>query len=109
MTRPTLAAFAALFTLAAGAAAAEPVTATLRSPVAEPMRVIAGGAAFQCQAGACVAAQPGSRTFAASTCRDLAKAVGPIAAFELAPKALDARKLEQCNAGLAAPERVAHR
>jgi len=110
MTRPTLAAFAALFALAAAsAAAAEPVTVTLQTPLAAKVRVIAGGAAFQCEAAVCVAAQPGSRTFAAATCHDLAKAVGPITAFQVPSKALDARKLDQCNAGATSPAQLANR
>ena len=50
------AACAAVVTLSAAPAfAAEPVTAKLQQPVAQPTKFIAGGAMFNCEGDACVA------------------------------------------------------
>ncbi|WP_041372952.1 CC_3452 family protein [Phenylobacterium zucineum] len=95
--RTTLAACAALTTLAAGSAfAAEAVTAKLQAPVAEKTKFIAGGAMFTCEGDACVAAAPTSQTFATSTCKTIAAKVGAVASFE-GRKALDDGRLAQCN------------
>jgi len=91
------AACAALATLSATSAfAAEPVTAKLQQPVAEKIKVIAGGAMFTCEADSCVAPAPGSETFSTAACKALAAKVGPITAFN-GRKALDETRLGQCN------------
>jgi len=97
------AACAAVITLsfAGGAFAAEPVTAKLAAPVAEKTKFIAGGAVFLCEADVCVASAPSSQTFAASTCKVVAKNVGAITSFGLNGKTLAADKLDACNAGAA--------
>lgn len=97
------AACAAVITLsfAGGAFAADMVTAKLATPVAEKTKFIAGGAIFVCEADACVASAPSSQTFAASTCKAVAKNVGVIAAFGVGAKTLDAGKLDACNAAAA--------
>jgi len=93
-----LAACAALVTFSAGSAfAADAITAKLASPVAEKTKFIAGGAMFNCEGDACVAAAPTSQTFAAATCKTIADKVGVVASFE-GRKALDADKLASCNA-----------
>lgn len=92
---------------ASGAFAAESVTAKLAAPVAEKTKFIAGGAVFLCQADACVAASPSSQTFAASTCKAVAKKVGAIAAFGVGGKSLDADKLVACNAAAAPAAQLA--
>jgi hypothetical protein len=93
-----LAACAALATLSAGAAfAAEPVTAKLQAPVAAPVKFIAGGAVFNCEADACVATATTSQTFATATCKAVAAKVGPVAEFT-GRRALEADRLADCNA-----------
>jgi hypothetical protein len=92
-----LAACAAIATLSAGAAfAAEPVTAKLQSPVAAPVKFIAGGAIFTCDADACTATATTSQTFATSTCKAIAAKVGPVSSFE-GRKSLEADRLADCN------------
>lgn len=92
-----LAACAAVVSLSAGAAfAAEPVTAKLQSPVAAPVKFIAGGAIFSCEADACVASATTSQTFATSTCKAVAAKVGPVAEFA-GRKSLEAARLADCN------------
>lgn len=102
------AAFASL-TLASSALAAEPVTAKLQQPVPTKTKLIAGGAMFVCQDAVCVATAPGSRTLAAATCKDLAKAFGPVAAFGDERRQFDDGKLGQCNAAALVQTQVANR
>lgn len=92
-----LAACAAIATLSAGAAfAAEPVTAKLQSPIAAPVKFIAGGAIFSCEADACIATATTSQTFATTTCKAIAAKVGPVSAFA-GRKTLEADRLTDCN------------
>jgi len=93
-----LAACAALATLSAGSAlAGDAITAKLASPVAAKTKFIAGGAMFNCDGDACVAAAPTSQTFATATCKTIADKVGVVASFE-GRKSLDSDKLADCNA-----------
>ncbi|WP_340643833.1 hypothetical protein [Phenylobacterium sp.] len=106
------AAFAAAVTLsfAGGAfAAADVVTAKLATPVAEKTKFIAGGAVFLCEGDACVASAPSSQTYAAATCKVVAKNVGAIASFGIGGKTLAAEKLEACNASAASATQLAGR
>jgi hypothetical protein len=98
--RTLAAACAALVSVSfAGAALADdPITAKLQAPVAAKTKVIAGGAVFLCEGDTCLAAAPSSRTFATSTCKELAKTVGAVTSFGGARKQLEADKLGQCNA-----------
>jgi|SRR5437899_619118 hypothetical protein len=91
------AACAAVVTLSAAPAfAAEPVTAKLQQPVAQPTKFIAGGAMFNCEGDACVATAATSETFSSTTCKQVAAKVGPIAAFT-STKAMDEARLGACN------------
>lgn len=103
MTRLTLAAAcAALATLvAAPAFAGEPVTAKLASPVAQPVKFIAGGAIFNCEADACTASATTTETYSTSTCKTIAGKLGAVAAFT-AGKAFDDARLGACNASVVA-------
>jgi hypothetical protein len=96
--RTLTAACAALVSLSATAAlAAEPVTAKLQQPLAQPTKFIAGGAMFVCEADACVANVPTSQTFSTATCKAVAAKTGAIVSFE-GRKALDEARLTECNA-----------
>jgi curli biogenesis system outer membrane secretion channel CsgG len=94
------AACAAVVTLSAAPAApafaAEPVTAKLQQPVAQPTKFIAGGAMFNCEADACVATATTSETFSSGACKAVAAKVGPIAAFT-SLKPMDEARLAACN------------
>jgi len=91
------AACAAFVSLSATAAlAAEPVTVKLQAPVAAPVKFIAGGAVFTCEADTCVAGATTSNTFGAETCRAIAAKVGAVANFS-GRKALDDARLAECN------------
>lgn len=91
------AACAALATLSAAPAfASQPVIAKLQQPVAQPVKFIAGGAMFNCEADACVARAAISQTFSTDTCKAVAAKVGPVAAFT-STRAMDDARLSACN------------
>jgi len=104
----TVAAFASL-SVATAAMAGDSITARLQQPVAAKTKIIAGGAVFVCEADACLAAAPSTRTFATATCKDLAKSVGAIASFGGERKQLAADKLGACNAAAAPATELARR
>jgi hypothetical protein len=103
MTRLTLAAACAALTtlVSAPAFAGEPVTAKLASPVAQPVKFIAGGAVFNCEADACTALATTSETFSTATCKTIAGKLGTVAAFT-GGKAMDDARLSACNASVVA-------
>ena len=91
------AACAALVTLSAAPAfAAEPVIAKLQTPVAQPIKFIAGGAMFKCEADTCVASAATSETFSTGACKTVAAKVGALTAFT-STKAMDETRLGACN------------
>jgi hypothetical protein len=91
------AACAAVATLSAAPAfAAEPVIAKLQTPVTQPVKFIAGGAMFKCEADTCVANAATSETFSTAACKTVAANVGPIATFT-GLKAMDDTRLGACN------------
>ena len=103
MTRLTLAAAcAALATLvAAPAFAGDPVTAKLASPVAQPVKFIAGGAMFNCDGDACTASATTSETYSTATCKTIAGKLGTVAAFT-SSRTFDDARLGACNASAVA-------
>ncbi len=109
--RTLAAACAALISVSfAGAALADdPITAKLQAPLAAKTKVIAGGAVFLCEGDTCLAAAPSSRTYATSTCKELAKELGAVASFGGARKQLDETKLGACNVAAASATQVANR
>jgi len=102
MIRSTVAAAAAIVSLAfAGQAAAQVmVTAKLQQPT-EWAQLVAGGAVFICEGVDCIANSPGSQTYAQPTCKALAKKFGPVAAFTRGTKSYDESKLATCNTAAA--------
>jgi hypothetical protein len=104
LNRLTLAAAcAALATLSVSSAAfaSDPVTAKLASPVAQPVKFIAGGAVFECADDVCLAKAATSETFSTATCKQIAAKVGPVAAYT-AFRAFDDQRLAACNASAVA-------
>lgn len=93
------AACAALVTVSAASAAfaADPITAKLQAPLAQPTKFIAGGAMFVCEGDSCLAQAPTSVTYSTATCKIIAGKVGPVASYGETRKQLDADKLGQCN------------
>jgi hypothetical protein len=96
--RTLSAALAASFAFAGAALADGQVSATLQNPAPSRTTVIAGGGLFVCAANVCVADGAPSRAFTVSGCKELVRAVGPVAAFGSGAKALDPDSLARCNA-----------
>ena len=95
-----IAAFAAAISFASvSALAAQPVTAKLESPLAQPSKPVAGSAIFDCEGDTCVAANAVDRTTDTAGCRELARQVGKITAFGDAKRPFSAAKLAACNEG----------
>lgn len=95
------AAAAALVLASAGSAlAADRVVVTLEQPVAAKTKVIAGGAVFSCEGSSCIASAALARTSGYRACKELAKEVGRVAAYN-GKTALDADDLGRCNGGAA--------
>lgn len=88
---------AALF--AAPAFAGQPLSVQLQSPVASPVKLVAGGATWTCAGDTCRAGATTDRTLGVDGCRELAKAVGPVASYGAG---FDAARLAKCDAGLGA-------
>lgn len=88
---------AALFAPAALAApAATSVSATLATP-ASSARVTYGSVSWSCAGATCTAAPVAARLGDARACRDLAKQVGALTAFDGLRGALGAEDLAKCN------------
>lgn len=94
----------ALLALSAGAASAADarLTANLAQPVAAKTRVVAGGAVWTCEGGACFAAAPSSRSNSFRACQALAKEVGAVTAYG-GRSQLEAEQLAKCNTVAKAP------
>jgi hypothetical protein len=91
------AAAAFAFACAGPALAAERVVANLEAPVAAKIKVVAGGAVWNCEGTSCFAAAPTSRTVSVRACQALAKEVGRVAGYG-GRNTLDTEDLTRCNA-----------
>ena len=80
----------------AGAALAEtPVTATLNTPVAKPVELLANDTLWTCVDKACAVKTKGSDTDSWLECRKFVKQAGRVVSYG----SLDDSKLAMCNAG----------
>lgn len=103
-------ALAAAGSLAAGGAWADGVAqATLQSPLAAPITLIAGDAQWTCQGATCTAPMAQEGVLTVQTCRTLAKATGAITAYSVDDRALPAPLLARCNAAIRPPESASAR
>ncbi|MEW6016780.1 MAG: hypothetical protein AB1760_01745 [Pseudomonadota bacterium] len=89
--------FVVMVAVATTADAAEPIVARLETAVAEPTRIVAGGALFSCEQTRCVAPARTNQTLTVKTCRQLAKRVGVIAEFGDSREKLQPEKLMACR------------
>jgi hypothetical protein len=99
----TLSIACALVALAtAGSALADgSAKATLESPIAARAKILAAHAVWDCEGTTCVAGAAPDGASGPSACKELAKQVGRITAYqEFRP--LDESGLAKCNAGVAA-------
>ena len=98
MVRTVLASLTLAAAFAGAPAFADSVlVAQLQSPLSAPTKVVAGGAAWRCEASACRAEATSDRTLTIDACRALAKAVGPVTSYG---DGFDAARLAKCDAGL---------
>jgi hypothetical protein len=91
------AAIAALASIVATGAMAEPVIAKLQVPTKGAVKPVAGGAVFECLGDVCAARAPASDTSGLRGCKDLARQVGAVASFGPSSRQLSADQLAECN------------
>lgn len=87
----------ATLAIVAAGQAAEPVVAQLETALNEPLKIVAGGAVFNCQDARCVARARTNQTLSVSACKQLAKRVGVITAFGDSRDKLPPEKLAACR------------
>jgi hypothetical protein len=92
--------------LAGGALADGRVTATLAAPGPAHAQLIAAHAVWNCDGANCVAALAPDDATGVSACKDLARKVGPLAAYAGERKSLDAAGLAKCNTAAASPANI---
>lgn len=93
----TLAAAAAIFSLASGAMAAEPVVAKLQVASAGAAKPVAGGAVFECLGDMCASRTPSSDTSSVHACKELARQMGAVNTYGAPSKPLASGELATCN------------
>jgi hypothetical protein len=95
----TLALVVALSALAGSALAGDEdrATATLKSPVASPVRTMAGDVSWSCLGTVCAAYPATESVLSVSVCKALAKAAGPVATYSLGSKAFTPDMIARCN------------
>jgi hypothetical protein len=89
---------AALSALAGAAEAEGAASATLQSPVAKPIHVIAGDAYWTCEDAVCAAGSASGQSLSIDACRAIVKAAGPVTAFTVEGASLRPALLAKCNA-----------
>ncbi|CAN7642375.1 hypothetical protein LJR225_005005 [Phenylobacterium sp. LjRoot225] len=92
----TLAAAAAIFSIASGAMA-EPVVAKLTASTSGAVKPVAGGAVFECLGDVCASRAPSSDTASIRGCKELARQVGGVTNFGPPSKPLTSEQLSSCN------------
>ncbi len=92
----TLAAAAAIFSIATGAMA-EPVVAKLAASTAGAVKPVAGGAVFECLGDVCASRAPSADTASIRGCKELARQVGGVNTFGPSSKPLSAEQIASCN------------
>jgi hypothetical protein len=93
----TLAAAAAIFSLASGAMAAEPVVAKLQASAPSAAKPVAGGAVFECLGDMCASRTPSSDTASVHACKELARQMGGVNTFGSSSKTLSSGEIASCN------------
>jgi hypothetical protein len=89
----------AVFALSfAGAALADSqISATLETPQAAHLKLIAASAVWNCQGDTCFAAVAPDDAVGVSGCKELARQVGRLSAYTFDAKSLDEKGLAKCN------------
>ncbi|MFI4975303.1 MAG: CC_3452 family protein [Caulobacterales bacterium] len=88
----------AVVVFAAGSAmAAGGVTATIESPVAKRIKLIAAESVWVCEKDSCVTGRTPDAAFGPPACQELAKQVGRISDYKGEVRSLTAAELDKCN------------
>ena len=91
-------ALAAAFSAIAGAALADGGgQATLQSPLAKRVEVVAGDGYWVCQGSACSAGAATDQSLTVSACKDLVKAAGPVTAYSVGSGVLKPAQIAKCD------------
>ena len=99
---------AAGLSLMAGAAFADGGgVATLQSPVAKPISLIAGDGFWDCAGASCTAGAASDQSLTVSACKTIVKAVGPVSSFSVGSGKLPEKLLAKCNTAAAPTAAVA--
>ncbi len=72
-------------------------TAALLQPLPAKKEVVAEGNLWHCESSSCVLASEPTNPNSLGTCRQLRRAVGPLASYGLEGKQFDSDKLAKCN------------
>lgn len=88
-------ALSGLLSLAATAALADPISATLMQPVAKTTSFITDDTRWTCTGATCSSTNPSGDAISTSGCRNFTKEVGAVQSYG----GLDAAALAKCNAG----------
>ncbi len=84
------------FSAAAPAFAGMPISATLANAV-EPTRPITSTISWRCADTGCATSQADREQFSMTTCKALARQVGPVAAFVSGSRSFTPEQITQCN------------
>jgi hypothetical protein len=93
----TLAAAAAILSMATTAMAADPVVAKLQSPAPAATKPVAGGAVFECLGSVCASRTPTADTASVHGCKELARQVGGVNSYGSTAKPLTSDQVASCN------------
>jgi hypothetical protein len=88
---------AGLSLMAGSAFAQDGGVATLQSPLAKPVEVIAGDGYWNCAASSCTAGGATDQSLTVSACKTIVKAAGPVSSFKVGSGVLPDKLLAKCN------------
>lgn len=88
---------AGLSLMAGSAFAADGGVATLQTPIAKPIELIAGDGYWNCAGTSCTAGGATDQSLTVSTCKTIVKAAGPVSSFKVGGGALPDKLLAKCN------------
>ena len=71
--------------------------ATLQSPIAKPIELIARDGYWNCAASSCTAGGATDQSLSVSACKTIVKAAGPVTSFKVGSGALPDKLLAKCN------------
>lgn len=70
---------------------------TLAAPVAKPIKIVAGGAMWQCVGVTCRGPGVSGRYARGNACREIANALGAVSSFDVSGTSMDQPDISRCN------------